>query len=240
MREIIAGKVLSAKSRFAAENFVAERLGRPLLPAERLRLQRSIEKEAERLPALYRIEGSRGKPAEEMFLPDSTALALLYILFILLMLGEASAEQGAKRASLRLRAEPRGRLLAAGSDLTALSAMGLLLLPCLLPVLWREPARFPGLLLSILLCAAISLLLARLNAAMGGMNGFAPYLAMLSALFGGCFLNTEGLSEPAQRLLFLSPIGLSLQLIKGEPLAWLLALPELAAVLYLLLHEEKA
>jgi len=112
-----------------------------------------------------------------------------------------TGREDCRRVTGRLRAQPRGRLLARGTDLLALFGLTAV---CMCVVLLPAGIGTPQVLWTVLCfswcMAALALLLTGLSPQAGRVDTLAPFLALILCVLGGCFVDLSQLSPMLQRL----------------------------------------
>ena len=213
VRELIAGMVSAQRSRLRAALQAADLLGRPLTGAEQVTLPRTIDRFEETMPPLFHIRRSGGAAPDELFAPSQMSFAALAGLFTCLTAASWCGSRDSRLTRRRMSAIPRGVWLDYGSDCLALAALGLLsLLAVLLP---GGEVPVPAAAAYALCAAALSLALIPLTALEGRVDAFAPFLALLLCLLGGCFIDLSQLSPKAELLAMIVPPGLAVRATQG-------------------------
>ena len=220
VREIIAGKasVLRAQARAFSD---AEALLGTLTASDRAMLENYLEAPA---PQNYTVRTSDGSSTAATgtaaaFMARWQGFAALGILLGMLCLSAFPGREDARRVARRMAALPGGRARDRLSDAGALFLGGLMmtvaaLLPAGIPQ-WRDALAFLCYLIALSgLCLCIGL-----RSRSGRANVLAPFLVLLTGLIGGCFMDLSALSPALAALSCLTPQGLLLAAISGNPFA---------------------
>lgn len=232
-REIIAGQAAVQASLQRAIRQAGERLGHTLSEEEERRLTAVIAQELEEAPAAFQIETLSGAPVPPPFLPGSMSFAALAALLLCLTAAGWCAGADGRHVQQRMFSLPRGGVLSWGSSCAALTALGFVLcLAVLLPGGERSAAALLAALAYSFCVAALALVLTRLTAQEGRVDGLAPFLALILCLLGGCFLDFTQLSPALGALSLAAPPGLAVRGAQGS-LPALVVLAAEGSVLFL-------
>lgn len=221
VRELAAGQVAVQRSRLRALTQAPDLLGRPLSREEEPLLLAAIHRVWADMPPLYHLHTARGAAPVSPFVPSPMGFAALAVLFTLFTASAWCGAPDGRAAETRMSGLPYGRLLARGSDLLALTALGGLtalaaLLPCGRTVLAEG---LPASLCFAFCAAALSLTLTRLTAREGRIDCLAPFLALILCLLGGCFLDLSQFSPVLAAAALVTPPGLALAAARGSAAA---------------------
>jgi len=232
-REIVAGQVAVQTSQQRAILQAGERLGRALTDEEEQQLTGLIAQELAQAPAAFEIETLSGAPVSPPFLPGSMSFAALVALLLCLTAAGWCAGPDGRHVEQRMFSLPGGGVLSWGSSCAALTALGFAL--CLAVLLPGGDCSAVPLLAALgysFCVAALALVLARLSAQEGRVDGLAPFLALILCLLGGCFLDFTQLSPTLGTLSLLAPPGLAVRAAQGS-LPCLAALAAEGTILFL-------
>lgn len=206
-REMIAGRTAILRSRVWALEESAQRMD----GVSQEELFQTIDRLNENQPPLFRITTAQGK-TRSLFQPSSMGFAVLSVTLCALTWAAWTGREDCRRVTGRLRAQPRGRLLARGTDLLALFGLTAV---CMCVVLLPAGIGTPQVLWTVLCfswcMAALALLLTGLSPQAGRVDTLAPFLALILCVLGGCFVDLSQLSPMLQRLAALTPQGMAIQ-----------------------------
>ena len=223
VREIIAGHVIEQQAVNRALKEVQKEQDRKLSDEEKKDLNAEIKKASERLPDLYQISEKKGSGnTEELFQPSVEAFGVMAVMMFLMILGSFFAGKDARAVENRMFSVKNGIVKSYWlGDLPVLITSGfLIMLVTQVPswmisgyIPWHEiPVYF---MMSVVFSGMI-LSLNRLTKDESLMNGFAPFLAMILCLAGGCFVDLNAVSEGFRIVSYLSPAGAALQAMNGN------------------------
>ena len=153
--------------------------------------------------------------------------AALVVLFGQLAAAAWAGGRDGRRVEWRMYSLVRGGWLSRGSDCLALSFLGAVMgLAALAAADSLQPAAVAAVLAYAFCTAGLSLLLIRLTALEGRVDGLAPFLALVLCLLGGCFMDLGQLSAALEVFSWLTPPGLAVRATEGSQTALAVLLTE--------------
>lgn len=226
-REIIAGQVAAQRSRLRAVDDAGQRMGAALTEEQVDRLFAYIDRIEQKMPPLYTVQTLQGEDAPSPFLPSPMGFAALVVLFGQLAAAAWAGGRNGRRVEWRMYSLVRGGWLSRGSDCLALSLLGAVMgLAALATADSLQPAAVAAVLAYAFCTAGLSLLLIRLTALEGRVDGLAPFLALVLCLLGGCFMDLGQLSAVLEVFSWLTPPGLAVRAAEGSQTALAVLLAE--------------
>lgn len=198
-------------------------------------------------PRIYTVDTYGKKNATELNTSELlhasySGVGALALLLVLLTLTRRMSDAYSKNVSERIETQQNGSMLAMISDLLALFAVALLI--SAEAFLLSPEKSFPGALAWIcysLCVSGICLLISRFNTS-GRIDILAPFLAIVTSLFGGCFTDLSVLSEGWRFVARCMPQGQMLAATNGHHVFCLLLIGEgaVAVLAAVLLQRKKA
>ncbi|MDO4712171.1 MAG: ABC transporter permease [Peptostreptococcaceae bacterium] len=207
VREIIAGKMIFLKSRLKALPQAEKKLGHILSDDEKQQLDEKIDQSIRSFRRLYTLEYAQEGGSHIPFVPESMAFASLAVLMTLFTISNFFGSIDHRRIRQRMYSLENGRLLSIGSDLAALTTLGILISLMIL-LFSKQISTTKTIALSCYsFCIAAMILLIRQNTKEGRVDALIPFIALMICLLGGCFIDWNSLSPQLRLLTLLSPAG---------------------------------
>lgn len=213
IRETAAGKLLAAKSRAVV-------LGS--LESEGFSTEDFDGFAAEfSAPKLYSVSSLHGGSVSKAVFgggyPGYEGFAAMALMLLILTVTRGLSREEAKLVSTRMRVLKRGRAAAFASDLCAVLAVSLLFT---VPVVIFAPERSP-LFIAAFICydillTGLSLLLSRFGGG-GRIDVASPFIALITSIIGGCFMDVSSLSPALLTLSRITPQGQLIAALRGSP-----------------------
>ena len=219
--EIIAANAVALRSRLRSRIYSEELLGRGLTAEELTKLEVLADAALEREGAFAetQVVGSgavAGSSVFGAFYARYAGFAAFIVMLCLLMLGAFTGSADARSAAQRIRSLRAGEYLEAGANMAALVIFGLCLL-ILSYIAGGAPKPLEALAgVAFVFCtAALSMLLGSF-AGSERAEIASPFIALITSLAGGCFINPEAIGGALKTLSFFTPQGLYLSALNGR------------------------
>lgn len=209
-REIVAGQVTAQRACMRGLQDAENYLGRNLTMQEKEGLLAEMNRKNAELPPLYTITSGGGSSAALSAAAPPLGGTLLLILFTLLTWGAWMARPDTVRVEQRMASVPGGRMRSYGTDLLSLWLTGGIVGAAALLALDAAPSDWLAVGLYVLAVGAAVRAVTRLGGVGGRVDTLAPFLALITALAGGCFCPVDQFSPWLERLSLCTPQGLAL------------------------------
>lgn len=236
--EIVTGNAIALRSRLRAKDYTERLLGRELTAEETEKLEKLLKTAAEREgSAVDSVAAGKGVTAGSSvfgaFFARYAGFTAFLIMLCLLMLGAFTGSADARSSAQRMLSIGKGVRPELGANLLALGIFGVVLL-VFSYIAGGAPKPLEALAgLAYVFCTAALALLLGSFAGSERAEIASPFIALITSLAGGCFINPEALGGTLKTVSFFTPQGLFLAAVNGRPI--LIIILALAGAVLLLL-----
>jgi hypothetical protein len=173
-------------------------------------------------PTLYRVTTVNGSSAERAVFgqgfPGYEGFAALALMLLMLTLTKQLASKESRLVNNRMLVLDHGRALAFATDIIAVFGLALLLsLLAFILAPEKSAALIIGLAAYSVLLTGLSILLSRLGGS-GRIDVASPFIALVTSILGGCFVELGGFSKAFSIISKFTPQGQLISSVRG---AWI-------------------
>ncbi|MBR0157393.1 MAG: ABC transporter permease [Clostridia bacterium] len=219
--EIIIGNAISLRSKLRARSYAEQLLGRELTAEELSKLdelsEKAINKEGKAVDSVAVGKGIiAGSSVFGAFYARFAGFTAFLIMLCLLMLGAFTGSSDARASSQRMLSLGKGVRPELGANLLALGIFGAVLLAFsyIAGGLPKLPELGAG--LAYVFCTASLSILLGSFAGSERAEIASPFIALITSLAGGCFINPEALGGALKTVSLFTPQGLFLSAVNGR------------------------
>ncbi len=219
--EIIIGNAISLRSRLRARTYSEQLLGRELTEEELAELdvlsEKAINKEGKAVEAVAVGKGAiAGSSVFGAFYARFAGFTAFLIMLCLLMLGAFTGSSDARASAQRMLSLGKNVYPETGANLCALGIFGVVLLGfSYIAGGAPKPAEAAAGLAYVFCTAALAILLGSF-AGSERAEIASPFIALITSLAGGCFINPEALGGALKKVSYFTPQGLFLSAVNGN------------------------
>lgn len=211
-REMVAGQAATQRAQLRGIAYGERLLGGELTETQRQELAAAMANQQRLGAPLYHIATHTGTPPQsDPFAPNQLGFAGLAVMVTLLTWGGWTAGRDSRRVELRFYSLPGGRWLSYGSDLLAMAMVGLLAGAAALLPGQADGRQWLAMAAYVLCVTGLAAALTRAAAGGGRVESFAPFVALITCMVGGCFGSIASFSPLLQKAALCTPQGLALE-----------------------------